>query len=796
MLPLTLPPLGPEERSPGSHPYSTWAFRLTLPGSPSPLSSPITRTPTIPAPHHPDLGPDPGIDPTTTTTTTITITTPSLPPSLLHPTTTPKGNEKEKEMKETESMEHTSKRNMIFFIQSPGRDTGSSYSDSHDSPESDENAGVQNGQHTSAAVTAAATQPPTAEAPGSSSPAPRQIGPVRTKSRRQIHPHAMPTRAMKHTSAKTRVLGNGHQRPAPPVQRQSSEKKLASAPPARRADSDPLHGPQKAKAKQEPVVVPPSQAVAAKPVLPPGVGSPQVTRRREPEPAPAVRGSPSSSPAVLKAPPPTPASVMNTRPLPAVSPSRLRVPPPTPVTVMQRNLPPPPPLTVAPAPQVANHHGHPTSHRSPPPPASPVDDADDDDDSEWFDSDAETEDEEAEAEAARQAELQRAAEEAQRQREMFSKRRTPSRVELVELGRIGGGLSRLFHPDPNILQSDLYRTQSAVDASARSTMTERLKANKSAVELRPNGDAPTAVSGEGRKHPAPLKLSKSSAALPTVQNQSVTAGESVTSSTRGWILKGRPEDDEESETDVEEPEDLGMSRSIAQQRLEAFASRSRSRTGSKRQTPPTPLRSSTEPPPPPQPAEAEPPPTRTSPTRNGNHHQASFAPVKASEPEHAPPQPIDFAPPHPYNQRIAPQNTPRTAARIMMADELSESVRRQLLWMRASRATGFPNIIPRVQSQDDVVRHPPRPTRGLVDDVRGSAPQPGHGGLIGDVRGSVPQPEHGVPAAENARRRSAVAGLRPLTPLERTEQKQANALQRTRSLAEGLAHHDFHIAGW
>ncbi|KZP00591.1 hypothetical protein CALVIDRAFT_524882 [Calocera viscosa TUFC12733] len=722
----------------------------------------------------------------------------------------PKDDAQQPEKGDTEnSKEHASKRSKIFFIQSPGRDVGSSYSDSHTSPDSDENADVRQGKPIPPAAQAVSQQP-TADAPETPSPAPRPNGPVRTKSKRQMHP---PTRTMKHTSAKTRVLGSGYQRPAPPpvVQRAGSEKKLANLPPTRRADSEPLPLQEKGRGTEE-LAQSQAQVAATKPVVPPGVGSPQVIRRREPEPAPAVRaipssspavlrappptpasvmntrpavrGFPSSSPAVLRAPPPTPASVMNTRPPPAVSPSRLRVPPPTPVTVMQRSLPPPPPPAVAPTPQVARAPSHHTAHRSPPPPASP-EDVDEDDDSEWFDSDAETDYEDPEAEAARQAELQRAAEEAKRQREMFSKRRTPSRVELVELGRIGGGLSRLFHPDPNVVESDLYRTQSATDASAKATMAERLKANKSAVELRPNPPAPaSATASEARKHAAPLKLSRSTAALPTVQNQSVRAGESVTgSSTHGWLLKGKPEDEEESEEETEEPEDLGMSRSLAQQRLEAFASRSRSRTGSKRATPPTPLRSSTEPmqPTPPAPVEGR-PPSRTSPVRSGSHHQVSFAPVETVEPENAPSQPIDFAPPHPYNQRIAQQNTPRTAARIMMADELSESVRRQLLWMRASRATGFPNNMPRVQSQDDVARNPPRVARALVDEDRRSAPQPG-------LRQGV------VPVADSPRRRSA-AGLRPLTPLQRNEQRQANALQRTRSLAEGLAHHDFHIAGW
>jgi hypothetical protein len=147
-----------------------------------------------------------------------------------------------------------------------------------------------------------------------------------------------------------------------------------------------------------------------------------------------------------------------------------------------------------------------------------VEDGEEDDDSEWYDSEADTEvDEDAEAETARQAELQRAAEEAQRQRDMFSKKRTPSRVELVELGRIGGGLSRLFHPDPETLRSaDLYRTQSADDTMARRAAAERLKLNKSAVELRPNGDGPPAPPAPlVKKSIAPLKLSKSSAALPT-----------------------------------------------------------------------------------------------------------------------------------------------------------------------------------------------------------------------------------------------------------------------------------------
>ncbi|EJU04908.1 hypothetical protein DACRYDRAFT_20501 [Dacryopinax primogenitus] len=601
---------------------------------------------------------------------------------------------------------------------------------------------------------------------------------------------------IKHPSAKARVLGTGYVKPTPSpgAQRSGTEKKQTNGT-QKRVDSEPVVLREKSQ-RREPVFLlgsdpaPPVQE-APKPQVPLGVGSPQVTKRREPDPTQAGC-IPSSSPRILKAPPPTPASVMSHRPPPAVSPSRLRVPPPTPVTVMARNLPPVPPPSPAPTPPHAKHstHAHAVTHRSPPR-SSSVEEGDDDDDSEWYDSDAET-DVEDEAEAARQAEIQRAAEEAQRQRDMFAKKRTPSRVELVELGRIGGGLSRLFHPDPEILRSaDLNRTQSS-DAWAKAIAADNLKMSKSAVELRPNQELVPAVVTHPKKTVAPLKLSKSTAALPTVQNQSITAGESVTGSTRGWMLKGRPSDEEESDSESEEP-DLGMSKSVAQQRLEAFASRRSSRTGtngSRRLTPPTPLRQSAERAHPITPAIVERPPSsrtspaRTSPPRANGIHQVSFAPIETTEPETLPTQPIDFVPPpHPYNQQIAPQNTPRTAARIMMSDELSESVRRQLLWMRASRATGFPNNIPRTQSQDDVVRNPPRPNRAaLKDEVRGSAPQPGQW-----AQAEVPP--------DNAKRRS-VAGLRPLTPLERTEQRQANALQRTRSLAEGLAHHDYHIAGW
>src|ERR1700691_369578 len=149
----------------------------------------------------------------------------------------------------------------------------------------------------------------------------------------------------------------------------------------------------------------------------------------------------------------------------------------------------------------------------------------------------------------------------------------------------------------------------------------------------------------------PLTTSKGSAAIP--QASQATARAPSTNGTNhrskskddgGYQPKGRPQGQEmEDDSDSDADDRIQLSRSVAQERLAALASRRGiERSQSSR---------------PPQPAVDRPVlPTVTS-------------------------APVPFG--HPYNLPApAPPSTPRTTRRQMLSTELSESLRRNLLWER------------------------------------------------------------------------------------------------------------------
>ncbi|KAI0351791.1 hypothetical protein OH77DRAFT_855947 [Trametes cingulata] len=263
---------------------------------------------------------------------------------------------------------------------------------------------------------------------------------------------------------------------------------------------------------------------------------------------------------------------------------------------------------------------------------------DTDDDSDWAseaDSAEEREKEKKGKVKSEDALLRKAAEEAQRERDMFAK--VPKR-SYSNLNRTKSGLlSQLLNPDPSIFPPNHpYRT-------TRSTQD---------------------MTQLGRQGPAPmLQMSKSSAAVPLAAQ--VTAQAPITqvdtSRPSGYRPKGRPQEEElDTESDDDNPDDtIQVSRSLAQQKLAALADPNRRRHSDRG--------------------------LLTEQQKQHQQHQQQMQQMQEAGVRPGlttvatAPIPLN----HPYNLPApAPPMTPRTTRRQMLQTELSESLRRNLLWER------------------------------------------------------------------------------------------------------------------
>lgn len=238
-----------------------------------------------------------------------------------------------------------------------------------------------------------------------------------------------------------------------------------------------------------------------------------------------------------------------------------------------------------------------------------------------------------------------AAAEAARQRDMFAKVPTRSYTDLPKQQK-SSLLTNLFHPDPAIIP---YLP-----------MHHPFRAHNSAMNL---GSRPVAP-------PSNVQglTSKSTAAIPLAAQVNVTQTQvGVNTSGRpGYRLKGRPEGQEVESSDGEDDEDdaVPLSKSVAQRRLEVLAGMAKKRSP---QAPPMVRRS---------------PPNNLQMTRADavpQHQTSGEFTIMAPVPESA--VPIQL--PHPYNLPVpAMPATPRTTRREMLATEMSESLRRNILWER------------------------------------------------------------------------------------------------------------------
>ncbi|KAI0771315.1 hypothetical protein BD413DRAFT_476299 [Trametes elegans] len=342
---------------------------------------------------------------------------------------------------------------------------------------------------------------------------------------------------------------------------------------------------------------------------------------------------------------------------------------------------------------------------------------DTDDDSDWAsegDSGEERE-KEKKAKAAEEARLREAAEEAQRQRDMFAK--VPKR-SYSNLNRTRSGLlSQLLNPDPNIFPPNHpYR-------SSRST--------QDMTQLGRQGSAPT------------LQMSKSSAAVPLAAQVTAQVAPTVPAadngrSNGGYRPKGRPQELELEDTESEDdnPDDtIQVSRSIAQQKLAALADPARRRHSDRGLL-----------------------------SQQKQHEQQMQEAGARPGLTTVATAPIPLN--HPYNLPApAPPMTPRTTRRQMLQTELSESLRRNLLWERQ---------VSRVNMT------------GRRGGVLGSGIRP-LTAMNGDGPTGAQQQQ---PAAQNGAQGQQQQGQPPLNADDR-EERRRRAMARNRSWAD-----DYHYSGW
>ncbi|KAG6845261.1 hypothetical protein H0H87_011996 [Tephrocybe sp. NHM501043] len=321
--------------------------------------------------------------------------------------------------------------------------------------------------------------------------------------------------------------------------------------------------------------------------------------------------------------------------------------------------------------------------------------------------------------------VEQAALEATRIREMFAKKPVPSSEDLqAQRTRSVGLLTQLMNPDPQIFppshpyrrghsSGDMKNTGVRLGGTLGGgglTMTKASSNGSSGGERGPVGlgQAPMAKRQTPQRRasagPAPgLRLSKSSAAIPVasqVQVGSVPREPSQESSgtqsgkgalpagsgaSGGYRPKGRPADQEMEDTESEgeggETNGILVSKSVAQEKLKALAARRGivplERKGEEADPVPNWLR---------EPESASGKGGRTtSPEALYLNNNATSSSSRHSQQQQRhdtlTPTPIPVG--HPYNlPPPAAPSTPRTTRRLMLQTEMSESLRRNLLWER------------------------------------------------------------------------------------------------------------------
>ncbi|KZT23323.1 hypothetical protein NEOLEDRAFT_1136667 [Neolentinus lepideus HHB14362 ss-1] len=357
-----------------------------------------------------------------------------------------------------------------------------------------------------------------------------------------------------------------------------------------------------------------------------------------------------------------------------------------------------------------------------------------------------------------QIRIQEAALEAQRQREMFAKlpKRSYSNLQRTQSGL----LSQLLNPNPAIFPPEHPYRRSTDDIAAKARV---LSATNMGM---------TPMNGVGAPK---LQTSKSSAsvaeAAPVQVQAKVTVPHAGSSRSKqqqdggGYRPKGMPKAEEleyDTDSDDEDGENgIQVSKSLAQQKLAALAGpQRRTSTGQEQQQ--------QQPPRPPVPSNVanrqlpEKPPAITNRVHTDPSPRRPDRPVLSTVA--TAPIPLN----HPYNLPApAPPMTPRTTRRQMLATELSESLRRNLLW---ERQVSKVNIVGR--RNNGVLGSGLRPltsTNMQQASAQGQAQAGGSGQQTQQVNGQQP----------------------PKTKEEEKEEKRRQAMARNRSWAD-----DYHYSGW
>ncbi|KNZ75815.1 hypothetical protein J132_01563 [Termitomyces sp. J132] len=311
--------------------------------------------------------------------------------------------------------------------------------------------------------------------------------------------------------------------------------------------------------------------------------------------------------------------------------------------------------------------------------------------------------------------VEQAALEAERLRDMFAKKPVPSSEDLAKQRTQSVGLlTQLMHPNPEIFPpthpyrrghssgdvkgtrglGGLAMTSTSKNVNGNETRERAVMGQGQASTRKQNVQPPQRRASAG---PAPgIKLSKSVVANPVAsqvqvgsvsnvscepsQEKTVVEGSgksrSVSKSRGGangvYRPKGRPVDQEmeDSESEGESGDATNgilVSKSVAQEKLKALAARKGIVANDRKE----------------QEEDAVPSWAKGRRTTSlGEHDTSSDASISRPQQSPAPtPTPIPLG--HPYNLPLAaPPSTPRTTRRLMLQTEMSESLRRNLLWER------------------------------------------------------------------------------------------------------------------
>ena len=417
--------------------------------------------------------------------------------------------------------------------------------------------------------------------------------------------------------------------------------------------------------------------------------------------------------------------------------------------------------------------------------------------------------------AIHHARLEQAAKEAQRQRDMIKKLPRESFQDLAKARANSVGLlSQLLNPNPEVFPPNSSGEIQPVGLTPMASIQPTTGSNPNAdgSALNHNLQRPTLASqteagrprprrhmstDEGKKRMAslsritspirgpPLQLTKSAAAVPVssqVQVGSVNTplaavtssevkGHNFTKTGSGvYRPKGPPKDQEMEEESDSGPEagKVSMPKSIAEQKLKALVQK----RGIRR----NPAIAKAHPPA--GPSQASPPATDDLSIRAcvpPERHQEN-QPTRVSglqiPPVSRPPPSVPIPLCHPYNlPPPAAPTTPRTTRRQMLSTELSESLRRNLLWERQVSKTNLAAL--RRSASGVTNRHD---GQGRLQPFTSIAPV-----VRLHAKGTIPLEQQDDP---NKR------ALVPLTEAEREEMKR-HAIARNRSWAN-----EFHFAGW